>query len=113
MPVRKIAATLLPLLIVFLSFGLHAQVITSSVEGFVRDASQAFVPGARVRLTNTGTNAQVNVTTGEDGRFVAPSLQPGSYVLTVESPGFKRFERSGIVLQVNQTARIDVVLEVG
>jgi hypothetical protein len=47
------------------------------------------------------------------GRFVAPSLAPGSYRLVVEAEGFKRVERGGIVLEIDQTAQIGVKLEVG
>ena len=90
-----------------------AQTITASLEGDVKDASSAAVPGAKVQVINTDTGVIARVETGPDGRFIAPSLPPGPYSVVVEATGFKKVDRSGMVLQVNQTARIEVTLEVG
>jgi hypothetical protein len=92
---------------------IHAQTITASLEGDVKDASGAVVPGARVQVANIDTGVITRVQTGPDGRFIAPSLPAGPYSVIVEANGFKRVDRTGIVLQVNQTARIDLVMEVG
>jgi len=106
-------------LVTFLSFGLciagpgHAQTITASLEGVVKDTSGAVIQGARASIAHAGTNAVVNVISGEDGLFRAPALAAGPYTVTLEAPGFKKAQRSGITLQVNQAARIEVVLEVG
>lgn len=95
------------------SAALAAQTITASLEGIVRDATGAFVPGARAQIVNTGTNITTRLESGPDGRFVAQSLQPGPYTVIVEATGFKKTERTGIILQVDQTARIDLRLEIG
>jgi hypothetical protein len=93
---------------------LPAQTITASLEGLVSDNTQAVIPGATVQIINRSTNGTTRLTTGPDGRFVAPSLPPGGpYSILVEAQGFKQYERSGILLQVNQSARVDIVLEVG
>src|SRR2546429_50492 len=89
------------------------QTITASLEGDVKDSTGAVVPGVHVRVINTGTGVVTRVDTGPDGRFIAPSLQPGPYSVVIGASGFKKVERSGIVLQVNQAARIDLTLEVG
>lgn len=100
-------------LVLFATLG-PAQTITASLEGLVSDGSQAVVPGAKVQIINRSTNATTTVDTGSDGRFVAPSLPPGGpYSLVIEAAGFKKYERSGIMLQVNQSARVEVALEVG
>ncbi|MCI0623929.1 MAG: carboxypeptidase-like regulatory domain-containing protein [Acidobacteria bacterium] len=91
----------------------YGQTITASLEGVVKDTTGAVINGARARITHTGTNVVVEVLTGEEGRFLAPALPAGPYSLTVEAPGFKKAQRSGITLQVNQAARIELVLEVG
>ncbi len=106
-------------LVAFLLFGLiivgpgYTQTITASLEGVVKDTSGAVVQGARARIAHAGTNAGVEVISGEDGRFLAPALPAGPYTVTLEAPGFKKVQRSGIVLQVNQAARIELVLEIG
>src|SRR5579872_1391512 len=93
---------------IFISYApAGAQTITASLEGLVRDPSGAAIAGAQVQVTNTATNVLTRVTTDTSGRFLALSLPPGPYAVTVEAPGFKKMERSGIVLDVNQAARLD------
>jgi len=92
---------------------LHSQTITASLEAFIQDPSGGAIPGARVRFVNVGTNAASVVEANSEGRAFAASLQPGPYSIEVEAPGFKKLQRSGIVLQVNQTGRVQLTLEVG
>jgi hypothetical protein len=93
---------------------LSSQVVTASLEGIVQDQSGAVIPAAKVQVINTSTNVQTSATTNTDGRFFLPSLQPGGpYSVVVEASGFKREERSGITLEVNQSARINIQLQVG
>jgi len=101
------------LLLAVAAGAIWGQTITASLEGFVYDASGALIPGARVQVVHTGTNAAVALQSNANGRFVAPSLPAGPYALTVEADGFKRFERGGIVLQVGQAARIEIRMEIG
>src|SRR5713226_1627078 len=86
---------------------------TGSVFGTVADAQAAMVPGANVTLTNTGTGQSRTVTTDASGGYVFSLLPVGSYTVTVEQAGFRKFERRGIVVQANENVRVDVVLEVG
>ena len=79
---------------------LSAQLVTASLEGIVTDPSGGVVPSAKVQIINTSTNVKITETTNPEGRFVAPSLQPGGpYTVDVEAPGFKREERTGITLR--------------
>ncbi|MBK5295301.1 MAG: carboxypeptidase regulatory-like domain-containing protein [Acidobacteriia bacterium] len=50
---------------------------------------------------------------GETGRYTLHSLRPGNYRLEATLAGFKKQVQSGITLQVNQTARLDLILSVG
>lgn len=90
-----------------------AQQGRGSILGSVTDGSGAAVPAASVRILNTGTNAAFNTTSNEEGFFNAPSLPVGAYSVTVERAGFKKAVRSGITLQVDQRAQVDVRLDVG
>ncbi len=90
-----------------------AQSFTASVVGTVYDGTGAVVPNANLAAVNTGTNARVEATTDEQGNYTLPSLPPGQYRIEVEATGFKRLVRSGVVLQVQQQARMDLTLELG
>lgn len=66
----------------------QTQITTGTIQGTVLDANDAAVPGAAVELRNIGTNLVRNLTTDEDGRFVALNLPPGRYTITVTKTGF-------------------------
>lgn len=101
------------LAIAFLPIMATAQNITGTVEGRVSDQRGAVIPGAAVTLTDVGTGAAVHAKTGEDGNFVFPLLTPGSYQLTVEQNGFRKFQTEVFQLDVVQVQRVDAVLQVG
>jgi len=92
---------------------LSAQVERASIVGTVTDVTGAVVPGVIVTVTNEGTNTAVQRTTDESGKYTAVNLAPGSYAIAAEHTGFSRRLFTGFVVQVNQIARLDVVLEVG
>jgi len=93
--------------------GMRAQTITASLGGTVLDQSGGAVPNARIHVVNTNTNVETVLVGGALGEFLAPSLQPGPYTVRVEAPGFKVAQRTGLVLDVAQAARIEMRLEVG
>ncbi len=90
-----------------------AQVTTADLVGTIKDSSGAVVPGVTVALTNEATGVSRSATTGDGGTYIFTSLQPGRYRLTAEVPGFRKVERTGVELQVNQRAQVDLELEVG
>lgn len=92
---------------------LVAQQGRGSISGTVSDPQGAAIPGVEVKITNTGTNAVFATVTNESGYFTAPALQIGSYSVSVEKEGFKRIQRSGIGLQVDQRVSLSLQLEVG
>src|SRR6185369_16063328 len=79
----------------------------------VTDSSQSAVVGAVARLTKTDTAVVLEATTNATGQYRFLFLNPGAYRLTVEMAGFRQFERTGIALQVGQSANVDVTLQVG
>ncbi|HEV8145813.1 MAG TPA: TonB-dependent receptor [Bryobacteraceae bacterium] len=90
-----------------------AQVNKSNLSGIVRDSSGAVVTGAEVKLVNIDTTVARQEVTDNSGlyRFVLVDL--GNYRIEVAHAGFKRFTRSGILLNAGETTTADVTLEVG
>ena len=95
------------------SFAAMGQGPTASVVGEVKDPSGAIIAGSKVTARNTATNVDHETVTDSAGLFVIRDLQPGPYEVSVETDGFKKSLRSGIVLQVDQEARLDFTLEMG
>jgi len=83
------------------------------ITGEVHDQSGAAAPNATVTVTNAGTNAARSTTTNDAGIYTFPSLVPGNYQVKVELQGFQPVVRTGIELQVQQTARVDFTLSIG
>jgi hypothetical protein len=85
----------------------------ASVTGRVTDAAGAVVPGAKVLATGASTGVGSTAVTNNEGYYSIPFLPPGDYSVTVEVPGFQTAVRSGIRLETEQVARVDVALQVG
>jgi hypothetical protein len=90
-----------------------SQSYTASLQGTVQDQSRAFIPAAGITVENEATNVRQTTSTDENGRYFIASLPPGSYKLTVEAPGFQTSIRTGMTLQVQQRANVDVTLTTG
>ena len=101
------------LLSLCVSCAVFAQFDSGQISGFVRDETGAIVPGATVTATNEGTGESRKATANSDGYYVFPQLVVGKYSVSVESPGFKRFVKSGVVLDAAAKVSVDVGLQVG
>src|SRR5690242_12709996 len=75
---------------------------TASIFGAVTDAQGAFVPSAKVSITNVATGFSRSSSTDTSGGFVFTLLPVGAYILTVEQSGFRKSERKDILLQANE-----------
>jgi hypothetical protein len=89
------------------------EVQSATVVGTVTDPTGAVVPNASVTVTNTATNIAAHTTTNADGAYYVPFQSAGTYEITIAAPGFKQLVRRGVVLEIGQTPRINVSLEVG
>ncbi|HET8549786.1 MAG TPA: TonB-dependent receptor, partial [Bryobacteraceae bacterium] len=101
------------ILFAFVAFRVMQAQTLGTITGEVTDASGAVVAGATVTARNTATNVLRIAASNEAGVYTIPALVPGVYEVKAEKAGFKSATRSGIELQVQQTARIDFGLEVG
>lgn len=109
-------ASLLLMLAAWAIFTLPAltQGLTGQISGTITDANGGAVPNAKITVTNEETARVVTISPDSEGNFVVPQLLSGTYTLSVEAGGFKRFEQKGIVLTANDRVAVRrVVLEVG
>jgi Carboxypeptidase regulatory-like domain len=90
-----------------------AQQASALITGTVKDTTGAVVAGAKITVTNTGTNVSHSTTTGKDGDYLFSLLPIGTYQLAVEAAGFEKYAQTGITLEINQKARLDIELKVG
>jgi hypothetical protein len=91
----------------------QSQAINGTIEGTLKDVSGGLMPGVTVNIRNTDTGATRTVVTNAQGLFRAPLLPLGSYTVTAELQGFKKFEQVGIPLQAGDTKILNITLEVG
>ncbi len=88
--------------------------ITGTISGTVSDATGAVLPNATVTITNTDQKIVTRtVKTDASGAYSVPLLPVGNYSIAVESSGFKKAEKTGIVLNVNDKITASFQLEVG
>ena len=101
------------LAVFLLSWSLFSQSNRGAITGTVSDTAGALIPGVQVVLTNTETGAKSDTVTTGTGNYSLLQLPVGTYTLAVEQPGFSKYERTNIQVQVAVTTRVDVVLTVG
>jgi hypothetical protein len=85
----------------------------ATISGSVMDASGAVVPGVTVVVTNNATNQERRVQASNEGAFSVTPLQPGTYTVTVEQQGFKKFVQTDLVLNARDRRPVNIVLEAG
>jgi outer membrane receptor protein involved in Fe transport len=91
-----------------------AQDATGKVAGNITDATGAGVPGAKIVVTNLETNIQKQGVTNDQGFYQVLQLPIGHYEVSAEAQGFsKSVSRPASALEINQTLRVDLTLEVG
>src|ERR1039457_2984504 len=90
-----------------------AQTNRGGIAGTITDQSQSVVPGATVTITNIGTNEVRTATTAGNGTYDAPNLEPVSYQIQVEAPGFKTAILNAVKVDTAATASVNVTLQTG
>ncbi|MBV9225352.1 MAG: carboxypeptidase regulatory-like domain-containing protein, partial [Acidobacteriaceae bacterium] len=81
-----------------------AQGLTGQISGSVTDPNGGAIADATVQIVSAQTSQSRSATTDSEGRFVFTELLPGTYALTIENPGFKKYEQTGI--SVTATERV-------
>ena len=90
-----------------------AQTTLGTIRGTIIDPQQNIVPGAAVSVTDESTNVMRETQTDGQGFFEIPNLRPGTYTVTATLTGFKKAERTDVVLRAASIVRTDLTLEVG
>ncbi|MBI3694919.1 MAG: TonB-dependent receptor [Acidobacteria bacterium] len=103
---------ILAFVVVFSAVSL-AQTVSTQILGLVTDRTGAVIPGATVKARRVATGDLRSTETNETGNYIFPLLDIGEYEVTCSAPGFKTQVRSGVVLQLQDKARLDFQMEVG
>src|SRR5438552_1095438 len=92
---------------------LFSQVDTGRITGTASDATGAVVPGVKVTIVAVETNRSQTFVTDNTGRYSSGPLQVGAYRVGAQATGFKHLVREAISLQVQETAMVNLQLELG
>src|SRR5438093_13782761 len=85
----------------------YGQSDRGTLTGRVADVSGAVIPGASVSATNVGTNVSASTITTDDGLYVIPALQPGTYRGRAEVSGVRTYEQTAVAISAATTVRSD------
>ena len=104
--------------VVFLSAGLlaanaFAQEFRGRIQGTVTDTSQASIAGANVTIVNAGTGVATNRQSNESGHYLFDLVEPGTYSVAIEFPGFSRFVQENVLLQQRGDVTVNATLKAG
>src|SRR5258708_7110966 len=91
----------------------NAQSTGGRIRGTVTDASGGAVVGANVAITNEATGVERNTATGSNGEYVFLEVGVGNYIVRVDQPGFKKYVRKGVPVNLNEVVGLDIALQVG
>lgn len=110
---RRYLGLLVSVLLVLAAVEANGQSTQSTILGTVTDSTGAVMVGAKITITNEGTNFERQMETDGNGDYRVAGLERGNYQVRVSSPGFNTFVRSQIVLDSSQIKRVDAGMEVG
>ena len=90
-----------------------AQSTYGGLRGIVADAGAGVLASSKVGLLNEGTGELRSAVTLATGEYVFSQVIPGSYTISVENPGFKKYSRKGVLVETQSQITVDVKMEVG
>ena len=111
MLIRTVTVTVL--LACLLAAPAISQTTSTEILGTVSDPTGAVIPAAKVTLLRVATGERRETNTGTSGDYSFPLIEIGEYIVTTEAAGFKTAEQKGILVQLQQKARVNFVMEVG
>src|SRR6185436_13796952 len=90
-----------------------AQITTTGIRGIVRDPTGAVIQNSTIKVTDNSTGIEQTTVSSNDGGFLFPNLQFGTYKLTASAPGFQNTVIASITVESGRTTNVSVDLEVG
>src|SRR5258708_1809446 len=96
-----------------LAVSVYGQRNTAAVSGTTTDPTGAVIPAAQVTAVQTSTGTTTRTQSNENGFYQLLNLSPGTYSLRAEHAGFQAYVQESIVLQVDQSATVNIGLKVG
>lgn len=101
------------ILLLLIPIGISGQTVTAAISGTVTDAQESVVPGAHVTVTDTERGTTFTTESNAQGFYNLPAIPIGSYTLKAEAKGFQTSVHPAFELQINQSLKLDVKLQVG
>lgn len=101
------------ILLLLILFDVSAQVTSGVIQGQISDPQGGVIPNAITTALNVATNVKSVAQSNETGFYLFPRLLPGTYRVSIEVPGFRRFVRENVVLSVDTIVRVDATMEIG
>jgi len=92
---------------------LFSQTSQGTIQGGVFDQTGGAVAGATVSVMDVARGVTRTLTTDGAGEYIANGLTPGTYTVRAEAKGFRNVEHSGVLLEVGQSVRVDLVVQPG
>jgi carboxypeptidase family protein/TonB-dependent receptor-like protein len=97
-----------------LSSSVMSQTTSGSIAGSIIDSNQAAVANATIKISDESKNYTLTMTSDAEGRFVFPQVPPATYTMSVEAKGFKKIQKTGILLVANDKLTLGgLMLQVG
>ncbi|HEV8132047.1 MAG TPA: carboxypeptidase-like regulatory domain-containing protein, partial [Acidobacteriota bacterium] len=93
--------------------GVAGQDPRGTISGRVTDPTGSVIPGVEIRVTNRDTNVSATALSNDTGSFTVPFLLSGTYRVSAELPGLKKYVRDGIQVRVTETIELNIQMEVG
>ena len=110
---RRCPAIVAGLIVLLVSAGSAlAQGGRSEINGTIVDAEKALLPGVTVTAINQDTGLERVTVTGNEGKFIIPTLLPGTYTIKAELQGFQVLNLTGVVVNVGQELTVNLTLQV-
>ncbi len=107
---RKLA---LALVVVLMASAASAQITRGTLTGMITDPSGAVIPGAKITIVDTDTGVTSYSVSNRVGVYDVPHLLSGTYSITVDAAGFRKYIHTGLILKTEQTLTENIAMTLG